>query len=74
MPVAYEKIRSLKGMLELSGSRARIQVDGGVDPQNVPMLLEAGADILVSGSAFFNFPPYAERFKIFRQAAKHIDK
>lgn len=70
MPVAYDKISALKKMLVNAGSNAFIQVDGGVVPANTAALLAAGADVLVSGSAFFNHPPYAERFKIFQEAAK----
>ena len=49
-----------------------IQVDGGVDPENTPLLVQAGADVLVSGSAFFQFPPYAERLRVFNEAAKLV--
>ncbi|MDR2892583.1 MAG: ribulose-phosphate 3-epimerase [Deltaproteobacteria bacterium] len=66
MPLAYDKISELKAKLKAAGSSALIQVDGGVDPTNTPRLLAAGADVLVSGSAFFNFPPYAERLKAFQ--------
>ncbi|MDL2314045.1 ribulose-phosphate 3-epimerase [Desulfovibrio sp. OttesenSCG-928-C14] len=68
MPLAYDKISKLKEMIEQSGSSALIEVDGGVDPQNAARLVRAGADVLVSGSAFFKFPPYAERLKVFDQA------
>lgn len=70
MPLAYEKIATLKARLQAAGSDALIQVDGGVDPDNTPRLLAAGADVLVSGSAFFNFPPYAERLKAFNGGSK----
>jgi ribulose-phosphate 3-epimerase len=71
MPLAYAKIRALKDKLEKSGSNALIEVDGGVDPDNAADLLRAGADVLVSGSAFFKFPPYAERLQAFRRAAEN---
>jgi ribulose-phosphate 3-epimerase len=62
------KIRRISDMLHEAGSKALIEVDGGVDPDNAPELLRAGAGVLVSGSAFFNFPPYAERRRVFEQA------
>lgn len=68
MPLAYDKIRALRKMRDATGSRALIQVDGGVDTDNAAELLRAGADVLVSGSAFFNFPPYAERLRSFNLA------
>jgi ribulose-phosphate 3-epimerase len=69
MPGTYAKITRLKQMLDNAGSEALIQVDGGVDPKNTPLLVASGADVLVSGSAFFNFPPYIQRLKIFKDAA-----
>lgn len=71
MPLAYDKIRDLKAKIINTGSNALIQVDGGVDPANAPLLVRAGSDILVSGSAFFNFPPYKERLQAFNVAVKH---
>ena len=67
IPFCLEKIRALKKMVVESGSSALIQVDGGVTPDNCAALTEAGADVLVSGSAFFNFPPYGERLKLFME-------
>lgn len=49
----YEKVRSLKALIERKGSHALIEVDGGVTSQNARALREAGADILVAGSFVF---------------------
>lgn len=68
MPMAYDKIRALKTKLVRAGSSAAIQVDGGIDTSNAPALVKAGADVLVSGSAFFKFPPYKERLQAFNEA------
>lgn len=68
MPLVYGKIAGLKDRINKCGSKAMIQVDGGVDPDNAGRLVRAGADVLVSGSAFFKFPPYAERLKVFERA------
>lgn len=70
MPMAYDKIRDLKTRLVRSGSPAVIQVDGGVDLENAGPLVRAGADVLVSGSAFFKFPPYNERLQAFNEAVE----
>ena len=67
IPFSLEKVRALKKMITDAGSAALIQVDGGVTPDNCGALTEAGADVLVSGSAFFNFPPYDERLKLFME-------
>lgn len=47
------KIRRLRAMIELSGSHALIEVDGGVTMETGHRLAEAGADILVTGSFVF---------------------
>lgn len=49
----YDKIRALKAMIQRSGSHALIEVDGGVSLKNAKALREAGADVLVAGSAIF---------------------
>lgn len=47
------KIRRLRRMIDESGSKALIQIDGGVNAETAPLLVEAGADVLVSGSYIF---------------------
>jgi ribulose-phosphate 3-epimerase len=49
-----DKIRRLKQMLREKGSKALIQVDGGVGAANAAALFEAGADVLVAGNAVFS--------------------
>ncbi|OQC34251.1 MAG: Ribulose-phosphate 3-epimerase [Bacteroidetes bacterium ADurb.Bin057] len=49
----YNKIARLKKMIERRGSKALIQVDGGVSTENAAQLYAAGADCLVAGSAVF---------------------
>lgn len=50
----YEKVRTLKGMIKATGSKALIEIDGGVNHQNAKPLIEAGADILVAGNFVFS--------------------
>ena len=69
IPGTYARIRRLRAQLAARGQNPLIQVDGGVDPENTPLLVEAGADVLVSGSAFFQFPPYGARRELFEHAA-----
>jgi len=49
----YGRIKQLKKMITESGSSALIEVDGGVDLKNAPLLITAGADVLVAGNAVF---------------------
>ena len=50
---SVEKVRELKDLIESSGSQALIEVDGGVNVATGARLVEAGADVLVAGSAVF---------------------
>jgi ribulose-phosphate 3-epimerase len=53
---SYTKVANLKNMILKKGSKALIEVDGGVSEKNAKRLLEAGADILVAGSFVFKAP------------------
>lgn len=48
-----DKLRVLREMVDRKNSRALIQIDGGVQAETAPRLVEAGADVLVSGSYVF---------------------
>ncbi|MDE6117291.1 MAG: ribulose-phosphate 3-epimerase [Duncaniella sp.] len=48
-----EKVSRLRAMIDSSASEATIEIDGGVDMNTAPALIEAGADILVAGSYVF---------------------
>ncbi len=47
------RIAALRGMIDRSGRDIRLQVDGGVTARTAPLCLEAGADVLVAGTAVF---------------------
>lgn len=49
----YEKVKELKKMINDSNSQAKIEIDGGVTIHNARNLVDAGADVLVAGSAVF---------------------
>lgn len=50
------KVQELRTMIDNSSSEATIEIDGGVDLNTAPALIEAGADILVAGSYVFRAP------------------
>lgn len=55
-----EKIKRLRALISASGSKALIEVDGGVNSETAPQLALAGADILVAGSYVFkSLDPHA---------------
>lgn len=53
---SVEKIAEIRAMLDRAGCDAIIEVDGGVNEQTAPMLLERGATMLVAGSALYGAP------------------
>jgi ribulose-phosphate 3-epimerase len=54
-----EKIRSLRQMCNQKGLKTDIEIDGGVDLGNICRATEAGANVIVAGSAVFNAPDMA---------------
>jgi len=50
---SLDKVRELRQMITRAGSKALIEVDGGVNGRTAPLLAEAGVDVLVSGSYIF---------------------
>ncbi|NQY68377.1 MAG: ribulose-phosphate 3-epimerase [Flavobacteriales bacterium] len=50
----YAKIKELKQIIIATNSNCKIEIDGGVNADNAPKLIEAGADVLVAGSFVFN--------------------
>ena len=54
IPYTVDKVRDLKALLEKTANKADIEVDGGVNLENVETLLAAGANIIVAGSAVFS--------------------
>lgn len=71
LPATLRKVAELWAKLNDAGrSDCLVQVDGGVNIENTGALVQAGADVLVSGSAFFGHPPFSERLAAFTAAAR----
>ena len=60
IPSTLDKLREARELIDASGLPIRLQVDGGVNLQNIKEIAEAGADTFVAGSAIFNAPDYAQ--------------
>ncbi|MBR3758140.1 MAG: ribulose-phosphate 3-epimerase [Bacteroidaceae bacterium] len=56
IPHTLEKVKELRALIGRTGSSALIEVDGGVNDETAPLLVEAGADVLVTGSYVFKSP------------------
>ena len=53
IPAVLDKIRALRGILNEKGLPTRLEIDGGVNDQTIGSVIEAGADVIVAGSAVF---------------------
>jgi ribulose-phosphate 3-epimerase len=60
IPTATDKVRRLKQMIDTRGLSTRIEIDGGIDADNILEVVEAGAEILVAGSAIYGKPSPTE--------------
>jgi ribulose-phosphate 3-epimerase len=56
IPHSTSKVRAMRALLDHAGNAAPIEVDGGIDMETVGAIVEAGAEILVAGSAIFGAP------------------
>ena len=62
----YERVRTLKAEIQRQGLNIPIEVDGGVSSANAAALAEAGAEILVAGSAVFKSADRAAEVALIR--------
>jgi ribulose-phosphate 3-epimerase len=68
IPSSIEKIRQVRSLIDKSGCKIRLEVDGGISPANVAQVAKAGADTFVAGSAIFSAADYGDVLAEFRQA------
>ena len=54
-----EKISYMRNLIDKSSNQVRLEVDGGINPENIGIVSEAGADTFVLGSAIFNTDDYS---------------
>jgi len=66
IPATLAKITALRQKINTCGAHALIQVDGGINAQNAAQVIQAGADVLVAGSAVFGAADYAEALRSLR--------
>jgi ribulose-phosphate 3-epimerase len=60
LPHSTEKIRRVRGLLDQRGSRALLEVDGGITMETIGEAWSAGADTFVAGTAIFGSPDPAQ--------------
>jgi ribulose-phosphate 3-epimerase len=67
---ALRKVEHARQRIQASGRDIRLEVDGGIKPDNIRRVADAGADTFVAGSAIFGQPDYAAVVRAMRQALR----
>ena len=68
MPESLDTVRAVRRRLDAAGSGARLEIDGGINIDNVGPTAEAGADMFVAGTAIFGTDDYTKTIRSFRAA------
>lgn len=68
IPEALNKLRATRQLIDASGRDIRLEIDGGVGPDNIATIAAAGADTFVAGSAIFGKPDRAAAVAALRGA------
>ena len=74
IPSALDKLRIVRERIDNSGRKIRLEIDGGVKPDNIAEIAAAGADTFVAGSAIFGQPDYADVVKRMKDAVAAVRK
>jgi ribulose-phosphate 3-epimerase len=70
IPEVLPKVRAIRDMIDRSGRTIDLQIDGGIAHDTAAGAVEAGARVLVAGSAVFSHPPYAATIAMLRREAE----
>jgi ribulose-phosphate 3-epimerase len=63
IPGSFDRVKKLRSLLDGNGLKVEIEIDGGIDSDNVREAVAAGADVVVAGSAIFKAPDPAEKLR-----------
>jgi len=72
MPEPVENIRLVKEKIKSWSQKPKIEVDGGIDVKTVSQVVEAGADVVVAGSAIFHQPDPGKALKAIRESIESV--
>jgi len=69
----YKKISLVRELIDKSGNNIRLEVDGGVNLDNIVRVAKAGADTFVAGSAIFNSDNYQDTINSMKDLLSQVD-
>jgi len=67
-----QKLKDTKSMIRASSRDVRLEVDGGIDVANAPLVVRAGADVLVAGTSIFRRPNIAQAVRDLRKSVQQL--
>ncbi|MEZ5418751.1 MAG: ribulose-phosphate 3-epimerase [Vicinamibacterales bacterium] len=70
IPRALDKVRAVRSLLDRAGTGAFVEIDGGVDLDNIAQVVAAGASVVVAGQAVFGHADAAAAVRALRAAAE----
>jgi ribulose-phosphate 3-epimerase len=68
IPQSIDKVKRLRRLIDERQLNVRIEIDGGIDRNNIETVVAAGAEIIVAGSAIFGTPDAEAAVKALRNA------
>jgi ribulose-phosphate 3-epimerase len=71
LPEVLPKVRAIRQMIDRSGRPVALEIDGGIGHDTAALAAEAGARVLVAGSAIFTHPEYSEAIAGLRREGAH---
>jgi ribulose-phosphate 3-epimerase len=74
IPATLDKLAAARNIIDASGLPIRLEIDGGVNADNIADIAAAGADMFVAGSAIFNAPDYAGVITKMRQQLAKVPR
>ncbi|MDX2051976.1 MAG: ribulose-phosphate 3-epimerase [Polyangiaceae bacterium] len=70
IPAALDKLARIRRMIDESGFAIDLEIDGGIDTRTAPLAVQAGARVLVAGSAIFGQPDRKQALSALRKAVE----
>ncbi len=67
IPASINKIKKVRSVMDKRGSKAELEVDGGIKVDNIGEVSRAGADVFVAGSAIYGSDDYSATIKAMRE-------
>lgn len=72
IPATFEKLKKARTLIDTSGKKILLAIDGGIKTENIYEVAQAGAEMFIAGSAIFTQPDYAKVISSMRNELKKV--